>query len=181
MNARAMNIQISTAPSLGSALSRPHRLAGGLARRSRRFAAHDFRVVGGSSKLRRMSATEGTAVNIFSLRVFRNLTRMYGPAVRCKKISSIWRMCGLASMYPALYGAFEVKHLFHGSLHFLPSSQFLCSTWKSVSSPRPTSVGRRRAQGLSRPAVALPRPHAPLFPGRVLIDPSTAARSLWSG
>jgi hypothetical protein len=26
---------------------------------------------------------------------------MYGPAVRCKRISSSWRMCGLASMYPA--------------------------------------------------------------------------------
>jgi len=29
------------------------------------------------------------------------LTQMYGPAVRCKKTSSGWRMCGLASMYPA--------------------------------------------------------------------------------
>jgi hypothetical protein len=29
------------------------------------------------------------------------LTHLYGPAARCKKISSIWRMCGLASMYPA--------------------------------------------------------------------------------
>jgi hypothetical protein len=26
---------------------------------------------------------------------------MYGPAVRCKRSSSSWRMCGLASMYPA--------------------------------------------------------------------------------
>jgi hypothetical protein len=26
---------------------------------------------------------------------------MYGPAVRCKRVSSIWRTCGLASMYPA--------------------------------------------------------------------------------
>src|SRR4051794_4196255 len=41
-----------------------------------------------------------------------------------------------------LYGAFEVKHLFHGILHFLPSSQFLCLTWNPVSSPRPTCVGR---------------------------------------
>ena len=29
------------------------------------------------------------------------LTPMYGPAVRCKRVSSSWRMCGLASMYPA--------------------------------------------------------------------------------
>src|SRR4051794_27946689 len=47
-------------------------------------------------------------------------------------------------------------------LHFLlPSYQFLCSTWNPVSSPRPTRVGGRRAQGLSRSAVALPWPHAP--------------------
>jgi hypothetical protein len=26
---------------------------------------------------------------------------MYGPAVRCKRTSSSWRLCGLASMYPA--------------------------------------------------------------------------------
>src|SRR5262249_39981014 len=27
------------------------------------------------------------------------MTHMYGPAVRCKKISPSWGMCGLASMY----------------------------------------------------------------------------------
>jgi hypothetical protein len=47
----------------------------------------------------------------------------------------------------SLYGAFEVKHLFHGILHFLPSSQFLCSTWNPVSSPRPTCVGRPARAG----------------------------------
>ena len=36
-----------------------------------------------------------------SLRALPNLTPMYGPAARCKRISSICRMCGLASMYPA--------------------------------------------------------------------------------
>jgi hypothetical protein len=29
------------------------------------------------------------------------VTLLYGPAVRCKRVSLIWRMCGLASMYPA--------------------------------------------------------------------------------
>jgi hypothetical protein len=29
------------------------------------------------------------------------VTHLYGPAVRCKRVSSIWRTCGLASMYPA--------------------------------------------------------------------------------
>ena len=42
------------------------------------------------------------------------------------------------------------------SRHSLLSSfQFLCSTRNPVSSPRPTRVGSRRAQGQSRPAVAL--------------------------
>ena len=37
----------------------------------------------------------------------------------------------------SLYEGFEVKHLFHSLLNFLPSlslSQFLCSTWYPVSS-----------------------------------------------
>jgi hypothetical protein len=44
--------------------------------------------------------------------------------------------------------------------------RFLCSTWNPVSSPRPTRVGGRRAQGLSRSAVALAWRHAQSFPGR---------------
>ena len=56
----------------------------------------------------------------------------------------------------SLYGDFEVKHYFTAPSTFsVSSSQFLCSTWNPVSSPRPARVGRRRAQGLSRPAVAL--------------------------
>src|SRR6202051_3627233 len=45
----------------------------------------------------------------------------------------------------------------------LPSFHFLCSTWNPVSSPRPTRVGGRRAQGLSRSAVALAWRHAQSF------------------
>jgi len=45
----------------------------------------------------RRDAVDPTAMNIFDTRP----DPMYGPAVRCKKISSSWRMCGLASMYPA--------------------------------------------------------------------------------
>src|SRR6202795_4394845 len=59
----------------------------------------------------------------------------------------------------ALYGAFEVKHIFlYHSL--LPSFQFLCSTRNPVSSPRPTRVeadAHRACQG--RPS---------LCPGRTL-------------
>ena len=72
-----------------------------------------------------------------------------------------------------MYGALEVKHLFHGILHLLLSSFFV-----RLGSPflRPDPhVGRRRAQGLSRPAVAPPVPHARSFPGRALTAPSTAA------
>jgi hypothetical protein len=64
----------------------------------------------------------------------------------------------LASMLPghALYEAFQVKRYFAAFFtFFISSSQFLCSTWNPVSSSRPTCVGSRRAQGLSRPAVAL--------------------------
>jgi hypothetical protein len=31
----------------------------------------------------------------------RHFSRMYGPAVRCKRVLAIWQMCGLAWMYPA--------------------------------------------------------------------------------
>jgi hypothetical protein len=44
--------------------------------------------------------------------------------------------------------------------------RFLCSTWNPVSPLRPTRVGGRRAQGLSRSAVALAWRHAQSFPGR---------------
>jgi hypothetical protein len=71
-----------------------------------------------------------------------------------------------------------LRHSRHPSLSSFPVSLF---DLESVSSPRPTRVGGRRAQGLSRPAVALRWPHAPSFPGRALIDPSTATPSLWSG
>src|SRR6516162_10728465 len=69
----------------------------------------------------------------------------------------------------------------HSPLLSLPSYQFLCSTWNPVSSPRPTRVGGRRTQGLSRSAVALAWRHAQSFPGRALTAPSTAARLSWSG
>ena len=63
----------------------------------------------------------------------------------------------------------------------LSSSQFLCSTWNPVSSPRPTHVGSRRAQGLSGPAVARDLPRTPTFPGRALTALSTSTRLAWSG
>ena len=81
----------------------------------------------------------------------------------------------------ALYGAFEVKHIFYTILHFFPSFQFLCSTWNPVSSPRPTRVeadAHRACQG--RPS---------LCPGRTLRRFQAAldryehggTRWLWSG
>ena len=79
-----------------------------------------------------------------------------------------------------LYGALEVKQRIHGML-FFPSTQFLCSTRKPISSPRPASSECCRAQGLSRLAVAQISRHAPAMPGHTLTAPSTAAGSLWSG
>jgi len=64
---------------------------------------------------------------------------------------------------------------------FFPSTQFLCSTRKPISSPRPASSECCRAQGLSRLAVAQISRHAPAMPGHTLTAPSTAARSIGSG
>jgi hypothetical protein len=215
------------------------------------------------------------------------MTLMYGPAVRRKRISSICRRCGLASMYPAsLLGATAPGHhgcqracglisgqasngpsgspgftcagktgppsrlilsqtsagkrdyviafslssssfvravsrsfvpacsmcrapragavkagrslrppaglglvwelrsqaLFHGTLHFLTSfipvslfdleSRFFAPTRTCWTPSRAGAVKAGR-----RSAIA----HAPSFGGRALIDPSTAAHSLWSG
>jgi SRSO17 transposase len=52
---------------------------------------------------------------------------------------------------PPLYGAFFVKR-FQSGAHCL--DRFLCSTWSSVSSPRPAVLQSRRAQELSRLADA---------------------------
>ena len=73
----------------------------------------------------------------------------------------------------ALYGVFEVKHIFYTTLYFLHSS-FFVRLGIPFLRPDPPCWGRR-AQGLSRSAVALPWPHAPSFPGRALTGTSTAA------
>src|SRR5262245_40993638 len=48
-----------------------------------------------------MSAFWDTGDSTWTLPECLLMTRMYGPAVCCKKIASSWRLCGLASMYPA--------------------------------------------------------------------------------
>src|SRR6516164_8911763 len=53
--------------------------------------------------------------------------------------------------------------------------QFLCSTWNSVSSSRPAVLQSRRAQELSRLAVAPTLRRAPPSPGHTLTAPSTMA------
>ena len=74
----------------------------------------------------------------------------------------------------ALYGAFEVKHIFYTTLHFLHSS-FFVRLGIPFFAPTHTRVAADAHRGLSRSAVALPWPHAPSFPGRALTGPSTAA------
>src|SRR5882724_10964743 len=69
--------------------------------------------------------------------------------------------------------------LLKSSVYFTPlSTSFIAvSLFDSESrffAPTHTCCGRR-AQGLSRSAVALPWPQAPSFPGRALTGPSTAA------
>src|SRR5260370_827408 len=59
--------------------------------------------------------------------------------------------------------------------------RFLCSTWNPVSSPRPAVLQSRRAQELSRLAVAPTFPRALPLPGHTLTALSTAAHSMRSG
>ena len=59
--------------------------------------------------------------------------------------------------------------------------RFLCSIWNPVSSPRPAVLQSRRAQELSRLAVAPTFPHAPPLPGHTLTALSTTAHSMRSG
>src|ERR1700686_131455 len=74
-----------------------------------------------------------------------------------------------------MYGAFEVKHIFCTTLHFLHSS-FFVRLGIPVSSPRPTHVLRPTRTGpcQGRPSLC-PWPHAPSFPGRALTGPGRAA------
>src|ERR1700736_2591115 len=59
-----------------------------------------------------MSVDRGEAEIICSFRVFRILTRMYGPAVRCKRFVDLV-VSGLASMYPvSSWSCFAPDH--HG-------------------------------------------------------------------
>jgi hypothetical protein len=80
----------------------------------------------------------------------------------------------------SLYGDFEVKHLFHGILHFLRSS-FFVRLGSPFLRPDPHVLdagARRGCQG--RPPLCRCL-KSPSFPGRALTAPSTAARWLWSG
>src|ERR1700686_3796567 len=81
---------------------------------------------------------------------------------------------------PTLYGVVVVKRFNSGDLScFL--DRFLCSTWNPVSSPRPAVLQSRRAQELSRLAVAPTFPHTLPLPGHTLTALSTAAHSMRPG
>ena len=56
--------------------------------------------------------------------------------------------------------------------------QFLCSAAEPVSSPRPALLRRRRAQWMSRLAVAPTLPNTVTLPGHALISTSTVAGSM---
>ena len=71
----------------------------------------------------------------------------------------------------------EIYHL-HLFLSFVPS---LCSTGPIIPSSRPAIRSRRRAQKLSRLAVAPTLRHAPPLPGHTLTASSTTARLVRSG
>jgi hypothetical protein len=61
---------------------------------------------------RRTSVIGGNPEYIYSSRAFRILTRMYGPAVRCKRFSSSCRFAVLHQCIRPLIGAFAPGH--HG-------------------------------------------------------------------
>src|SRR5713226_2045792 len=58
---------------------------------------HDSEVAGSAANVR----LPGLTRRIRRASKMTRLTQMYGPAARRKRFSSIWRICGLASMYPA--------------------------------------------------------------------------------
>ena len=72
-----------------------------------------------------------------------------------------------------MYGAFFVKRFRSGAFFFL--DRFLCSTWSPVSSPRPAVLQSRRAQELSRLAVAPTLRRTPALPAHTLTASSTTA------
>jgi hypothetical protein len=74
----------------------------------------------------------------------------------------------------ALYGAFEVKHIFYTTLHFLHSS-FFVRLGIPFLRPRPTHVLRPTRTGPVKVGRRSAWPHAPSFPGRALTGPSTVA------
>jgi hypothetical protein len=78
----------------------------------------------------------------------------------------------------SLYGLSQSSAFYGFSHSFMPVSLF---EFESRFFAPTHTCGGRRAQGLSRSAVARPGPRSPLSPGRALIDPSTVARWLWSG
>jgi transposase-like protein len=97
------------------------------------------------------------------------------------RLSAWWIKLGIEPhfIHPALYGAFFVKRFRSGASFFL--DRFLCSTWSPVSSPRPAVLQSRRAQELSRLAVAPTLRRTPPLPGHTLTASSTTTRLVRSG
>jgi hypothetical protein len=90
----------------------------------------------------------------------------------------IWLLTTLFGQFPRM-GLFFVKE-FKSSASFLPSSVSLFDL-KPVSSSRPALRSGRRAQELSRLAVAPNLRHAPPLQGHTLTARSTMARLMQSG
>src|SRR6201996_3594079 len=80
----------------------------------------------------------------------------------------------------ALYGAFEVKHMFYVTLYFLHSSFFVRSQARFFV-PTRGSLTSSRAGGCQGWPSRQPCGHAPRLPGHTLTASSTTARSVRSG
>jgi hypothetical protein len=105
---------------------------------------------------------------------------MYGPAVRRKRFS---RSVGFSVLHQCIRPCMGLL-LSSGFRAVIFLSCFLDRVslfdWNPVSSSRPAVLQSRRAQELSRLAVAPTFPSALRLPGHTLTAPSTAARSMRS-
>jgi hypothetical protein len=146
-----------------------------------------------------ISAAWSKADSLCSKRVIPSLIQMYGPAVRCKRFSSIWQ-CGLASMYPVSDWSCSwlpprrrrliLSQTLAGKLSYVIDSSSLCAVPLFVPGGRsfvPACAQTRRAQARqgwpSRGLASRFRAARPCLDGRehgvrITLDGTPSHRSL---
>ena len=104
------------------------------------------------------------------------VTKWLKPSISVSRIgdSASVQAATRVNVEQALYGAFEVKHIFYTTLHFLHSG-FFVRLGIPFSSPRPTHVLRPTRTGPVKVGRRSALAARSVFPGRALTGPSTAA------